>query len=131
MDSQHKPLLILGSLISRGHRYIRNRRIKRKTDDKEVIYWRCENRLCPGKMTTIRRVMEVSNVSNYTHAPDVYSCECSSEYSRCVAAIGVPSIGAWGGRASPVFFKTCRRAPPVFLKNNRLLDGPLKLITLL
>ena len=38
MDSQQKPLLILGGLINRGHRYIRNRGIKRKTDGKEVIY---------------------------------------------------------------------------------------------
>ena len=65
----------MGGLIYRGHRYKRNRGIKRKTDGKEVIYWRCQDRLCHGKMTTLGQVMEVSNVSNHTHAPDVEKCE--------------------------------------------------------
>ena len=37
MDSQQKPLLILGGLIYQSHRYIRNIGIKKKTDDKKVI----------------------------------------------------------------------------------------------
>ena len=51
--------------------------------------------------------------------------------------------GLGGARPPPQFvLKLCRRAPqfffenfadgpPSFLKNNRLLDGPLKLVTLL
>ena len=65
----------MGGLIYQGHRYIRNREIKRKADDKELIYWRCQDRSCPGKMTTIGEVKEVSNVSNHTHAPDLEKCE--------------------------------------------------------
>ena len=48
-----------------------------------------------------------------------------------VLTIGVPSIGAGESPGPPSFLKTCRRAPPVVLKNKRLLDGPLKLVTLL
>ena len=43
----------MGGLIYQGPQYIRNRGIKRQRDDKEVIYWRCQDRSCPGKMTTI------------------------------------------------------------------------------
>ena len=45
--------------------------------------------------------------------------------------IGVPSIGAWGGPGPPSFFENLQTGPPSFLKNNRLLDGTLKLATLL
>ena len=46
--------------------------------------------------------------------------------------IGVPSIGALGGGAGPPsFFENLQTGPPSFLKNNRLLDGTLKLATLL
>ena len=55
-------------------------------------------------------------------------------YTTIIAAntrIGVPSIGAWGGPGPPSFFENLQTGPPSFLKSNRLLDGTLKLATLL
>ena len=52
----------------------------------------------------------------------------------CIGAgIGIQSIGAWGPGLFPPprFLKTCRRATTDILKNNWLLNGPLKLVTLL
>ena len=47
-------------------------------------------------------------------------------------AIGVPPIGAGGPAAPPPpVFKNLQTGPNSFLKNKRLLDRPLKLVTLL
>ena len=103
MDSQ-KPILILGGLIYRGYRYIRNRGIKRKTDNKEVIYWRCHDRSCPGKMTTIGNEIEVSNVSNHTHAPDMEKCEAKRIRSDLVKRAEMqPSTASTEVNISTVF----------------------------
>ena len=49
-----------------------------------------------------------------------------------IVYIGVPSIGAWGpGPPPPVIFKNLQTGPPVCFENYILLDGSLKLVTLL
>ena len=55
-------------------------------------------------------------IASFSIVPKVYFVLCT--------VIGVPSMGAGGGRPPPpVFLKLCRRAPSVFLK---FADGPLQ-----
>ena len=67
MEDEVKPVLVKGmrslQLVLKGFRYVSN------YSSVNTTYWRCENRDCPGKVTTDGE-LNVRNAHGHSHEPN-------------------------------------------------------------
>ena len=89
MEDDIKPALVKGlrsmQLVFKGFRYVRN------SSAGKASYWRCENRDCPGKLTTDEE-LNVRNAHEHSHEPNPDKCEAKRVRADALArAIAEPS----------------------------------------